>query len=168
MPKLREDLIHMAIRQHLRRLWWRLVAGQYPDGSDDELPPLNIMDPILARDRSPDHRRHSKNKLVPDLVAHKDHRILIIEMKPNYQRGDEIKLLELINKRRHDLLSALHELVTTRNICLPEPLEELTFIPCLGFSDGTHFKENTELCYFLVSDINTVRIDGKGTRGLER
>ena len=163
MPRLREDLIHMAIRQYLKRFGWRLVAGQYPDGSDDELPSLNIMDPFLARDYSPDHRRHSKNKLVPDLVAHKDRRILIIEMKPNYQKGDEIKLLELINKRRHDLLLALRELMSTRNISLPEPLEDLTFIPCLGFSDGARFNANSQLCYFLVSDVDTVRVDRKET-----
>ena len=32
---------------------WRLIAGQYPGGSDDELPALNIVDPTVARDNSP-------------------------------------------------------------------------------------------------------------------
>ena len=168
MPRLREDLIHTAVRQYLKGHGWHLVAGQYPDGSDDELPSLNIMDPVLARDHSPDHRRHSKNKLVPDLVAHKDHRILIIEMKPDYQCDDEAKLLELIGKRRSDLLLALRELMSTRNMRLPEPLEELTFIPCLGFSNGARFSANPQLCYFLVSDIDTVCVDGKGARTRRR
>lgn len=162
MPKLREDLIHSAVREYLKRHGWHLIAGQYPDGSDDELPSLNIMDPLLARNHSPDHRRHSKNKLVPDLVAHKNNKVLIIEMKPDYQRGDEAKLLELIDNRREDLLSALRDLVSARNVRLPEPIEELTFIPCLGFSHGSRYKPNSRLCYFLVSDLETISVSWKG------
>ena len=57
------------------------------------------MDPYFARDQSPDHRRHSLNKLVPDLIAYRDNEFLIIEMKPRYSKADEDKLLELLSGR---------------------------------------------------------------------
>ncbi len=69
MTHIRQDLVHYSVREFLRSKGWQLIAGQYPNGSDNELPPLNVLDPNLARDNSPDPRRHSKNKYVPDLVA---------------------------------------------------------------------------------------------------
>ena len=76
---LREDAIHLTIRKELKKRGWKLIAGEYPNGSDDELHSLKVVDPFFARDESPDHRRHSINKLVPDLVAYKDSSFLIIE-----------------------------------------------------------------------------------------
>jgi len=150
----REDFIHYQIRNHLRRAEWVLLAGQYPNGSDDEIPSLNIMDPELARDKSPDHRRHSKNKLVPDLVAQKRNNILVIEMKPRYSADDESKLFEIINTRRNDFLASLNSLLKSREIKIPYSLEELVLIPALGFSSNNRYLRKNDICYFLVeSDI---------------
>lgn len=146
---MREDHIHYHVRSYLKEKVWQLIAGQYPNGSDDELPPLNVVDPALARDNSPDHRRHSLHKLVPDLVAIKQNKMLIIEFKPTYYHQDEIKLKELLGIRRNDLLSALQQLIK-RGVTFEFPLEDYTMIPCLGFSGLSKFTKDTEFCYFLV------------------
>lgn len=67
-----------------------LLLGNSPGGSDDS-PPLNVVDPALARDSRPDLRRHSRNKFVPDLVASNEQTMFVIEMKPSYSANDEQK-----------------------------------------------------------------------------
>lgn len=156
MGRLREDYIHFAIRQFLRESDWQLVAGEYPNGSDDELPRLNIMDPLLARDNSPDHRRHSKNKLVPDLVAYKDQIIFLVEMKPKYSYEDEKKLLDILEVRYDDLLAGMDELTATGRVTLPVAVSECIFVPCLGFSHESAYPRKNKFCYFLVRGLNSV------------
>src|SRR5260370_4447756 len=121
---MREDLIHVAIRRFLAAQKWTLLAGQYPDGSDD-LPALNIVDPTVARDQSPDPRRHSANKLVPDLVAYKGRIMPLIEMKPRYSEEDEAKLIDLLFNRRASLLLALEAFLTVHPIPLTRPVDKL-------------------------------------------
>jgi hypothetical protein len=157
-----EAEIHMAVRKFLIEEGWTNVAGQYPGGTD-ELPPLNIMDPNLAVDNSPDPRRHSQNKLVPDLVSVKQNFMLIIEMKPVYSAEDEEKLKDLLTDRHGDLLSALEDLVRTRNVDLPVPIDELIFVPCLGFEASSKYQKNSDFCYFLVEDMSNVTFDGNSS-----
>src|SRR5687768_6366922 len=104
---LREDIIHFYMRRDLRARGWELLGGQYPNGSDDELPAFSVMDPLLARDRSPDHRRHSLNKVVPDLVARNGGLVLVVEAKPTYDREDELKLIALRDLRGYDFWSTV-------------------------------------------------------------
>lgn len=158
--ELREDVIHYSVREFLREAGWKLVAGQYPDGSDDELAPLNVVDPELARDNSPDHRRHSKNKLVPDLIACHENVMVVIEMKPSYSPEDEAKLLRLLNERMRDFLTALKAFVALRRIALPEPIEDFSFVPCLGFSATSTYSRRDDFGYFLVSEPMGVIFEG--------
>jgi len=160
MPDVTEEVVHVAVRRFLDRKGWQLVAGQYPGGSDDELPALNVMDPVLARDNSPDHRRHSKHKLVPDLLACKGRIMLIIEMKARYSPEDEQKLERLLGERRSDFLSALRDLVTTRGVVLPAPIEELAFVPCLGFAASSSYQANQYYCYFKVGGLSQLTFEG--------
>lgn len=157
---MREDLIHYAVRQFLRTSGWRLIAGQFPDGSDSELPPLNIIDPYLACDNSPDHRRHSMNKYVPDLVALKGDKVLVIEMKPNYSLKDERKLETILNERKKDLLTALGELISKRSIDVDIRIDDIVFVPCLGFSISSSYEPKPSFCYFKVKDISQVYFKG--------
>ncbi len=160
MRRLREDIIHFAVRQFLTLSAWEPLAGQYPNGSDDELPSLNIMDPHLARDNSPDHRRHSKNKLVPDLLAISENVVLVIEMKPLYAISDENKLDEMLLTRRTHFLAAFRELIEKRKSHLNIPIETLHYVPCLAFSSGSQFPTRADFCYFLVRDIDSVIFRG--------
>ena len=57
--KINESFVHVAMREYLKKKGWLLIAGEYPNGSDDELNVLSISDPSVARDNSPDPRRHS-------------------------------------------------------------------------------------------------------------
>lgn len=158
---LREDFIHYYVRQGLRELGWTLLAGQYPSGSDDELPCLNIVDPALARDRSPDHRRHSSNKLVPDLLALLDAVLLVIEMKPIYDLQDELKLLDIVGPRRPDFDRALDRLVLARGLLLPRA-GSFRLQPCLGFTAGFLFPRRPDFCYLTVDQSGAMTIDGAG------
>lgn len=92
-----ESFVHVAMRQYLKKEGWTLVAGEYPGGSDDELYVLSIMDPTVARDNSPDPRRHSEGEIIPDLFAYKDGIMLVIEAKPKYSYDDKKKLRNLLD-----------------------------------------------------------------------
>lgn len=156
--KITEGLIHLAVRTELKKQGWKLIAGQFPGGSDDECCALNIMDPNLARDCSPDPRRHSDNKLVPDLVALLGRNLLIIEMKPTYSAADLQKLRLIQTDRKADLLSALTVFASQKNYIDILPVETLNVIPGLGFSASSDFPREHDVCYFLVSSLDLVEI----------
>ena len=157
---MREGYIHFYVRKSLRQRNWQLLAGQYPGGSDDELPPLNVMDPELSRDDSPDHRRHSKNKLVPDLVALKGETLLVIEMKPRYDKADEEKLVDILSRRREDFLRSLRELVKSGRVQLGAEIHRLAIVPCLGFSAPKDYPKRVGFCYLIVRESGEVLFDG--------
>ncbi len=146
----REDFIHFHARQALAKNGWQLIAGQYPNGSDDELPSLNIMDPALARDHSPDHRRHSQNKLVPDLVAHKGGYILIVEAKPRYNVADEGKLQIILNDRRIDFVTSLQNLIKIRKLNIAADVNKMSLVPCLCFSAPLSYETKPGFSYFVI------------------
>src|ERR1700761_1178512 len=112
----REGNVHLAMRKIFRRQGWSLVAGEFPGGSDHELYPLNVVDPIVARDQSPDPRRHSFGELIPDLVALKARTLAIAEAKVDYCDADREKLENLLGARRDDLCGALEKFSAERNI----------------------------------------------------
>ena len=128
-----ETFVHVAIRRFLKEKGWKLVAGQYPGGSDDELHVFNIFDPSLAKDFSPDHRRHSFGKLVPDLIAYKNKKVLIIEAKPEYSIPDKEKLEYLLSERRQDFLQGLTKFALERNFSELLPSNDLQLIPVLAY-----------------------------------
>ena len=148
MILLREDFIHYHMREGLRADGWALVAGQYPNGSDDELRALYVVDPAVARDRSPRPRHHSKDKLVPDLVAHKQGLLLVVEAKPDYDLGDETKLTLMSTDRRADFDLALTPLLLEAGILTPAT--DLTFIPALAFSKGITFIRQPDFAYLEI------------------
>jgi hypothetical protein len=158
--ELREDVIHYSVREFLRESGWKLIAGQYPDGSDDELVPLNVVDPTLARDQSPDHRRHSKNKLVPDLVACHENVMVVVEMKTLYSAEDEAKLLRLLGDRFEDFANALRRFVSLRRIALPGDLDSMAYVPCLAFTATASYPRRPDFGYFLVSEPMAVIFEG--------
>ncbi|MDE2724754.1 MAG: hypothetical protein OXI59_15390 [Gemmatimonadota bacterium] len=163
MAQMREDYIHYSIRNYLRAQGWLLIAGQYPDGSDDELSALNITDPVVARDNSPDPRRHSQNKIVPDLVCSKNNVILIIEMKPSYSEMDEKKLVYLLTERYEDMVASLQDFLSAKEIVLERSIEEYTFVPCLAFSASSRFNKRQDFCYFRVHDLHTPEFEGNAS-----
>jgi hypothetical protein len=156
---MREDEIHYAVRQFLKHEEWTLVAGQYPNGSDDELPILNVKDPTVARDDSPDPRRHALDKFVPDLVSLKERTVLVVEMKPAYDAGDEQKLTELLSRRFDRLIRALEELSARTPQLQNIPWRSLRYVPALGFCPlQSGWSQSPGFALLLVENINSVSL----------
>lgn len=128
-----EGRLHVAMRSVLRSWGWQLVAGEFPGGSDHELHVLNIVDPHLARDQSPDPRRHSLGELIPDIVAIKNRELLIGEAKLTYSERDREKLSRIIGPRRHHLILALQKFAEDRGFPVLKPVESLLIRPALVF-----------------------------------
>jgi hypothetical protein len=127
-----ETLVHIAIRSFLKGDGWELLAGQFPGGSDDECQTLYVVDPAVARDQSPDPRRHSDNKQIPDLVALRGETLLVVEAKPVYSIEDRDKLVELLGVRREHLRASLVAHFARLSRDLPQ---RLVPIPCLAFAE---------------------------------
>lgn len=128
-----EGHIHVAMRRVLADQGWLLVAGEFPGGSDHELYPLNIVDSAVARDGSPDPRRHSLGELIPDLVALQGRELFIGEAKVRYDEGDRQKLEMLVSEGREHLLMALRTFAKERRISQLLPVEHLVLRPTLVF-----------------------------------
>lgn len=129
-----EGHIHIVMRRFLTNQGWQLVAGEFPGGSDHELYPLNVVDPAVARDQSPDPRRHSLGELIPDLIALQDTKLFIGEAKVQYDEGDRAKLELLLSERKSHLLAALQTFSRERRVPALLPVERLVLYPVLVFS----------------------------------
>lgn len=123
------------MRKALRSAGFRLVAGEFPGGSDHELYPLNVIDPTVARDNSPDPRRHSVGELIPDIVALKERNLVIGEAKVHYNEPDRWKLEILITERHPDLRLAVEKFAAERRMPELLPFGTLVLLPTLIFTD---------------------------------
>jgi hypothetical protein len=132
--KWTEGHIHVAMRNILRGAGWTLVAGEFPGGSDHDLYPLNVVDPAVARDRSPDPRRHSLGELVPDLVALKGRKLIVAEAKVRYDEGDRQKLDSLLGVHLDRFWAALEKFADERGFPQLKPVKSLLLRPTLVFS----------------------------------
>lgn len=141
--RMREGDLHVAMRNIFKARGWTLIAGEFPGGSDHELYPLNVIDPSVAKDNSPDPRRHSLGELIPDLVAMKNDVLLIGECKVAYDSDDSKKLLTLLSTRFEDLTLALEKFAVERKIPELLPVNKFCFIPFQVFAKG-EFPKNLE------------------------
>lgn len=132
-----EGHIHVAMRDILQRLGWKLIAGEYPGGSDHHLYPLNVVDPAVACDRSPDPRRHSLGELVPDLVALRSRELIIAEAKVRYDERDRRKLEMLIGPLIERFWVALEKFAQERGFVELHPVRTLVLRPTLVFLADT-------------------------------
>lgn len=155
---MNETYIHIAIRRSLKKNGWKLIAGEYPGGSDDELYVLSIMDPEVARDNSPDPRRHSEGEIIPDLFAYKDGEIIVVEAKPKFNLGDEEKLGMLFSSKLQLMKSSLEAFCAERGVLTGEDCRNARYSPCLAFENEkllpTHPKEG--FAHLYVKDLDTV------------
>lgn len=133
-----EGQVHVAMRRYLVMRGWQLIAGEFPGGSDHELYPLNVVDPSVARDGSPDPRRHSLGELIPDLVALHGRRLLVGEAKLRYDERDRAKLKLLVTSRRPHLVRALQSFALERDVSELLPVERLEIHPVLVFRSHAH------------------------------
>jgi hypothetical protein len=128
---MNEGQIHIIARKYFRDNNWKLIAGEFPGGSDHELYPLCVTDPSVARDRSPRPRAHSTQEIIPDLIAIKSRCLAICEAKPRFSKSDENKLANLLAKRRDDLITALKYFADQKMIEEIRNPTDLTLYPVL-------------------------------------
>jgi hypothetical protein len=133
-----ESLVHVSMRRFLKRNNWLLIAGEFPNGSDDELNVLSISDPLIAKDNSPDPRRHSLGEVVPDLVAYKNGCILVIEAKPQYSIADKTKLCNLLSNEKVRLISALKKFSIGKPQFSHIDYDAVEYTPVLAFGNPTY------------------------------
>lgn len=136
--RITESFVHVAIREYLKKYGWLLIAGEYPNGSDDELNVLSISDPIVARDNSPDPRRHSAGEIIPDLIAYKNGVILIIEAKPGYSIEDKEKLNNLLCNERSRLISSLEKFSAGKHLYSDIDYKKAIYVPVLAYGNPTY------------------------------
>lgn len=155
-----ETLIHVAMREFLKKQGWTLIAGEYPGGSDDELFVFSVMDPAVARDNSPAPRRHSEGEIVPDLLAYKDGMILVIEAKPKYSAGDKRKLERLFNEKRQLLIDSLDQFCRSRHILPGIKIRQAKYIPALAFGnpDLKQIPEDAGFAHIYVKSLEEVQL----------
>ncbi|MUH03681.1 hypothetical protein GM609_09300 [Bombella sp. ESL0387] len=160
--KWNEGRLHVAMRTILAAKGWDLIAGEYPGGSDHDLYPLNVVDPEVARDRSPDPRRHSQGELIPDLVALRGKTLIIAEAKVRYDEKDYKKLMDLITIHRCRLLQALSIFAQERNCPQLCPIENLEFCPTLVFaSESKAPPPSLNMSYLRIFSTNHGVFEGK-------
>lgn len=157
---MNESYIHVAMRQYLKREGWTLVAGEYPGGSDDELYVLSIMDPEVARDNSPDPRRHSEGEIIPDLFAYKDGKMLVIEAKPKYSVADREKLKMLFLTKKDLMVATIRKFCGEHGILRGVPFERLEYIPTLAFGNENYkpFVEELGFAHIYVRSLKESKL----------
>jgi len=155
-----ETLIHVSMRKYLKNHGWTLIAGEYPGGTDDELYVFSIMDPAVARDNSPDPRRHSEGEIVPDLLAYKDGIILVIEAKPKYSTDDKQKLERLFTEKRGLLINSLDRFCRSRHILPGINVRQAEYVPTLAFGnpDFKQIREDTGFAHIYVRSLDEARL----------
>lgn len=155
------------MRKFLKREGWILVAGEYPGGSDDELFVLSIMDPTVAKDNSPDPRRHSEGEIIPDLFAYKDGMMLVIEAKPKYDIGDREKLKDLLLNKMRLMQQSLRKFCGDHHLLRQVDFNNLTYIPVLAFGNEKFkvFQEEIGFAHIYVKSLKECRMIYFGENG---
>ena len=136
--RINESFVHVAMREYLKQCGWLLIAGEYPNGSDDELNVLSISDPAVACDNSPDPRRHSLGEIIPDLIAYKNNVILIIEAKPGYSSGDREKLNNLLGNMKSRLISSLEKFSAYKAHFSDIDYHNAIYVPVLAYGNPSY------------------------------
>ena len=103
LDKIDEGFIFYHVLQFLKIHRWRVIGGEPPDGTSDDVPR------IVIRDAKGLGRTHSKNTQKVDLMAFKSKVLLLIELKPSFDLPDKGKLDNLVENRISDVFDAIEE-----------------------------------------------------------
>lgn len=140
---MKESKIYFYIKKYLRDTSWNILGGEPPDGSND-VRRIEIRDPLNLF-------KGSKGSLKVDLIASKGPVLLLVEIKPEFDYSDVVKLNYIVNERQKDLFAALLE----RCHLQKENFDYV--IKCLGL---TKFKkEQLPNDYMLVHLKDSLKVD---------
>ena len=87
---LTEEEVYNGSKRWLRKNGYQVIAGQ-PARGVDHLPVIEI--------KLPSGDKGSRDAFKPDLVAYKNGVFFIIECKPEYNDGDRVKILEVLQSK---------------------------------------------------------------------
>lgn len=157
MSKLNETQVFILVKSFLLNNGWQVLGGQPPSGTD-LLPVIEIRDPA--------HKgKGSKGSYKPDLVAWKDSKLAIIELKPSFNQPDRAKVNEVLTSPERT--KSLWESLIQRNITLgnfgqiSDVQSSSKVVGGLGYG-GTKV-EHPELWRFFVKDGNVEVTPGSFT-----
>ena len=110
MVSLNETQVFLTVKNYLIQQDWVVIGGQPPSGTD-HLPVIEIRDPLYKG-------KGSKGSYKPDLIAWRDRKLAIIELKPNFNQPDRNKVNEVLSSP--DRIESLWDSLIQRNITLGE------------------------------------------------
>lgn len=139
MRYLREDFVFVSVKRHLSETGWRVIGGEPPDGTADDLIRVYIRPATNARGRL-----HSLGSQKVDLISIKDGTLLLTELKPSYSEADRKKLDRIAGPMREDLLRAIWQ----RCKIPPESIKSV--VKSLGFTATTRIKMPPGFVVFCV------------------
>jgi len=108
MEELNETQVFILVRKYLVENNWQVIGGQPPSGTD-HLPVIEIRDPTYKGNGS-------KGSYKPDLIAWYESKLVIIELKPSFNKPDRDKVNKVLNSPER--IGSLWESLIQRNITL--------------------------------------------------
>jgi hypothetical protein len=130
-----ESFVYVKTKKILASLGWKIIAGE-PAGGSDHLPRIEIRDPSMTN-------KGSKGSYKIDIIATKNNKILLTEVKINFNISDVNKLNEICNQRKEHLKSALRER-------LGLDINEYIIIKSLSLKDVDPNKVPSDFVCFLI------------------
>lgn len=156
--KLNETQVFIEVRKYLLADGWVALGGQPPSGTD-HLPVIEIRNPANTG-------KGSKGSYKPDLIAWKDGKLIIIELKPEFNKPDFDKVLEVLNSPER--ISSLWESLIQRNLSLgahgklADQRASTRLVGGLGYSGNQ--VEHPELWRFFVNNRSVQVVPGSFAR----
>jgi hypothetical protein len=126
---MKEDEVYVETKIWFKKNGFLPLAGQPPNGCDN-IPTIEIKE-IKNRDKG------SKGSFKPDLVFGNAKYIVVVECKPDDDRDDELKLLEVISSK--DRQQLLFNEILQRGIFKRKKIEE-------HFPSFSIFRSKLRLC----------------------
>ena len=148
--KLDEGFIFYHVLEFLKSQDWRVIGGEPPDGTSDDVPR------IVIRDSQRSEKSKNKNTQKIDLMAIKLGQLLLIELKPLFDITDKKKLDNLVDNKITDIFNAIEERTEIKRKDVSKCIKSL------GFSNSSEFPDLQDFVLFLVNANGEVHIK-KGT-----
>jgi len=116
---MREEVITKFAIQGLTAMGWRVLAYDFPQSGSTFR---------LRATSGTGGGSKNQGSIIPDVVAHKGRTVIIIESKPQEDRGDVVKLLQLRDQWL-DHAASLEVLIE------PEAYDNVRFGICIGLTE---------------------------------
>jgi len=135
---LKEPEIYMLAKEVLIKNGWRIIGGEPPDGTD-HIPRIEVHDPNNLK-------KGSKGSKKIDLIAFKNEKILLLELKTLFDKIDIDKLDSIVSKEVW--LAALLDAIKTKTNFNTSKYKKENIIKSIGLSCYHDFPDDYILLVF--------------------